>query len=126
MKTLTLLEDPAFSEVRPHAEPLLIDESGRVLRFALKPGQSIKRHCAPNAEVHIIVLSGSGLFAGEDEVEQLVGPHEMLVFRPGEMHTVRALSEDLVFVAVLPSVDREVWRKRRSLPESDAFLTWHM
>ena len=126
MKTLSLLEGPEFSESRPQAEPLLIDESGRVLRFALKPGQSIKRHCAPNAEVHIILLSGSGMFAGEDEQEKLVRSNEMLVFRPGEMHTVRALDEELVFVALLPSVDRQVWAARHPSPEADAFLTWHM
>ena len=64
MKTLVLLNDLVFDDERPHAEPLLTDVTGRVLRFTLKPGQHIREHCAPHSPVHIIVMQGEGMFAG--------------------------------------------------------------
>ncbi len=39
MKTLLLLTDLTFNDAHPHTEPLLVDDTGRVLRFTLKPGQ---------------------------------------------------------------------------------------
>jgi quercetin dioxygenase-like cupin family protein len=66
----------------------------------LKRGQSIREHNAPSSPFYVVVLSGQGVFAGADEVEQTLGPNALLVFEPGEDHIVRAL-EDLVFVGFL-------------------------
>ena len=101
MKITQLLENLEFHDQHPYAEPLLVNETGRILRFTLHPGQSVKEHMAPSSPVYLIVLQGHGLFAGASGVEQKFGPHTLLTFEPGEHHQVRALDEVLVFVAVL-------------------------
>ncbi|MDW8319255.1 MAG: hypothetical protein RMN53_15600 [Anaerolineae bacterium] len=101
MRSTHLLESVEFSEVRPTAKPLYVDEHGRILLFALRPGQSIREHSAPHSPFYALVLQGVGAFAGEDGKEQLVGPNALLIFAPNEMHSVRALEEDLVFVGFL-------------------------
>jgi len=130
MKTLPLLTELSFDEKRPHAEPLLFDNSGRVLRFSLKPGQCVREHCAPHSPVHIVVLVGKGMFAGEDGHEHLLGVGELVVFEAGELHRVRALDEDLVFVAFLHKVEMVPLQNSRqdhaSSAREDTYLTWHM
>jgi quercetin dioxygenase-like cupin family protein len=101
VKTLRLLESLKFKENEPHAEPLHVDKMGRVLLFGLRSGQSVREHNAPNSPVYIVILKGSGMFAGGDGVERRLGANDMLVINPGEMHAIRALDEDLVFVAIL-------------------------
>jgi quercetin dioxygenase-like cupin family protein len=101
MKTLHLLEALKFKESEPHAEPLHVDKMGRVLLFGLRPGQSVREHNAPSSPVYIVVLKGSGMFAGGDGVERRLAASDMLVINPGETHAIRALDEDLAFVAVL-------------------------
>lgn len=101
MRTLKLLHKLDFDDARPRAEPLLVHAGGRVLRFCLKPGQRIREHCAPHSSVHMVVLRGQGLFAGEDGAERLVAAGGLVVFAAGELHRVRALDEDLVFIALL-------------------------
>jgi hypothetical protein len=44
------------------------------------------------------------MFAGSDGKQQRFGPNSLLVFDPGEHHTVRALDEELVFVSFLHGV----------------------
>ena len=105
MRTLDLLADPAFHPDRPRAEPLLVEGSGRVLRFALRPGQEIREHSAPSSPVHIAVLRGEGRFVGGDGSEARLGPNTMAVFDAGELHRVEALDDDLVFVAVLHRIE---------------------
>jgi quercetin dioxygenase-like cupin family protein len=101
MKSLQLLEQLNFHDKNPYAEPVHVDKVGRVLRFTLKPGQQVIEHNAPESPVYLLVLKGHGLFAGGDGQEQSFGPSTLLIFGPGENHTIRAVAEELVFVAIL-------------------------
>ena len=101
MKTLPLMENWKFSDKDPTAEPLFVAPDGRILRFALRPGQVVREHNAPHSPVTIVVLKGQGLFAGADGKEQRVGPNTLLIFDAGENHSVRAEDEELVFVTFL-------------------------
>ncbi|MFZ1396046.1 MAG: cupin domain-containing protein [Candidatus Promineifilaceae bacterium] len=110
MKTFKLHEDVIFNDSNPNAEPLHVDQYGRILRFALQPGQTVQEHNAPNSPVNIVVLQGHGLFAGGDGQAQKIGPDTMILFDPGENHTIKALEEPLVFLAILheaPNPDRK-------------------
>lgn len=104
MRTSQLLENLTFHETDAYAEPLFVDEHGRVLRFMLQPGQAIKQHNAPHSPFYAVVLKGEGMFAGADGKEMRFGPGALLIFDPGEMHKVRALDEELVFVGFLHGV----------------------
>jgi quercetin dioxygenase-like cupin family protein len=101
MIAIPLHDNLVFHDKNPYAEPLFVDKSGRILRFALKPGQSVREHMAPNSPVYVMVLKGSGLFAGDDHREQRFGPGTLLVFDAGETHAILAESEELVFLALL-------------------------
>jgi len=101
MKAFQPLEDVAFHDANPYAYPLLVNEQGRILRFALKPGQVVREHNAPHSPVYLVVLQGTGVFAGADGVEHKFGPNVLLTFEPGEQHAIRAQDEDLVFLAFL-------------------------
>jgi len=126
VRTLPLLDGLSFRDDRPLAEPLLVAESGRVLRFTLRPHQRIREHCAPHSPVHIVVLKGKGMFAGEDGREVMLEPSGLVVFGAGELHAVRALDEPLVFVAFLHKVEGVPVPTPRPSPEEDVYLTWHM
>lgn len=104
MKSFQLLKDIEFHNENPYAQPLQVDEYGRLLRFALKPGQVVREHNAPHSPVYLVILQGNGLFAGADGVELECGPNTLLTFEPGERHIVRALDEELVFLALLHGV----------------------
>jgi quercetin dioxygenase-like cupin family protein len=106
MKTMQLLERPEFHDKNPYAQPLWVAEDGRILRFALRPGQSVREHSAPHSPVYIVVLKGEGMFAGADGQEQQFGPNALLIFNAGEEHSVRALNEELVFVTFLHEAPR--------------------
>ncbi len=108
MRNMNLLEDLEFHDGHPYAQPLLVDKNGRVLRFTLKPGQSLKEHNAPTSPFYVVVLKGKGMFAGGDGQEQEFGPDALLIFDLGENHTVRALDEDLVFVGFLHGVPSNI------------------
>lgn len=105
MRTTDLLKDLEFHDSHPYAQPLYVDENGRVIRWMLKPGQSIVEHKAPSSPFYVVVLKGRGLFAGADGVEREFGPNAILVFDKSENHTVRALDEELVFVGFLHGVE---------------------
>ncbi len=105
MRTTDLVENLEFHDARPYAQPLYVDEHGRVIRFMLKPGQSIAEHDAPSSPFYAVVLKGRGLFAGADGVEREFGPNAILIFDKGENHAVRALDEELVFVGFLHGVE---------------------
>jgi quercetin dioxygenase-like cupin family protein len=109
MKTYPLLENLTFRAQNPIAEPLSVDEQGRVLRFMLEPGQAIREHLVPSSPFYIVVLQGQGVFTGEDGVEQTAGPQTLLAFAPGEKHSVRALDEALVFVGILHGVPDKLY-----------------
>lgn len=101
MLSFQLNDTPIFHDANPYAEPLHVDQWGRVLRFALKPGQVVREHTAPHSPVYMVVLQGAGLFSGGDEVEHAYGPGSLLLFDPGERHAIRAEDEDLVFMVFL-------------------------
>lgn len=101
MLSIQLNDHPMFHDNNPYADPLFVDKWGRILRFALKPGQAVREHTAPHSPVYIVVLQGTGLFSGGDELEQRFGPGSLLIFEPGEVHAIRAQDEELVFVAFL-------------------------
>lgn len=101
MKTYRLLENLEFHDKVPYAQPLLVNDEGRVLRFTLHPGQAVREHEAPNSPVYIMVLKGNGYFAGPDGVEQQLGPDTLLVFDRGEKHSLRADTEELVCLVIL-------------------------
>lgn len=101
MKTINLLENWIFNPKGPHAEPLHVDRNGRAILFTLQPGQSIREHNAPSSPFFVVILQGQGIFTGGDGNEQSVGPNTMLVFDPGEQHSVRAEDEQLVFIGFL-------------------------
>lgn len=101
MRTMPLLNELQFQERNPVAEPLFVDQSGRILRFCLQPNQSITEHRVPHSPFYVVVLRGQGVFAGDDGKETQLGPNSLIVFDPDEKHTVRALAEELVFVGFL-------------------------
>ena len=104
MKSEQLLENLEFHESGPFAQPLLVGQDGRILRWMLKPGQSIMEHKAPHSPLYIVVLKGQGMFSSNGEPEQAFGPGTLLTFEPNEAHTVRALDEELVFVGFMQGV----------------------
>ncbi|OQA40843.1 MAG: hypothetical protein BWY52_02763 [Chloroflexi bacterium ADurb.Bin325] len=101
MRFTHLLEDIEFDEAHAFANPLYVDEHGRVLLFALRPGQAIREHSVPHSPFYVLILQGTGIFIGEDEQEHRLGPNSLLIFAPNELHSVHALDEDLVFVGFL-------------------------
>lgn len=101
MRTFELFEGIEFNERNAQAQSLHSNEEGRALRFALLPGQEIKAHEAPHSPVHLIIIQGRGLFTGADGVERECGEGMMVVFDAGETHSVRALDDKLVFIAIL-------------------------
>ena len=101
MLSIQLNDNLVFHDNNPYAEPLFVDKWGRVLRFALKPGQAVREHTAPHSPVYLVVLQGTGLFSGGDDVEHPYGPGSLLIFEPGEVHAIRAQDEELVFMAFL-------------------------
>ncbi len=104
MKATQILSKAQFRDEGPSADPLYVDKNGRAILFALKPGQSIKGHEVPDSPFYVVVLQGHGFFAGSDGKERRVGPNELLVFDPGEAHTVRAGDDNLVFLGFLHGV----------------------
>ena len=104
MKSHDLVEKLEFHESVPFAQPLLVNKDGRILRWMLKPGQSIVEHRAPHSPFYVVVLKGRGMFSSNGEPEQEFGPNTLLTFEPNEAHTVRALDEELVFVGFLQGV----------------------
>ena len=101
MKTIQLLENLEFHDKDPYAEPLHVAKTGRILRFTLKPGQEVVEHSVPDSPVYLVVLQGHGYFTGSEGQEDQVGPNSLLIFEPGEKHSIRAEDEELVFAAFL-------------------------
>ncbi|MCB0045495.1 MAG: hypothetical protein KDD92_08710 [Caldilineaceae bacterium] len=95
------LDDVTFHAANPYAYPLEVTEYGRILRFALLPGQVVREHMAPQSPVYLLVLKGKGLLSGGDDNEELCGVNTLITLEPGEMHTIRAQDEELIFLAFL-------------------------
>ncbi|MCZ2115448.1 MAG: hypothetical protein LC131_16720 [Anaerolineae bacterium] len=105
MRTINLLENLEFHDTHPYAQPLYVDEHGRVIRFMLKPGQVIDTHNAPSSPFYAVVVKGRGIFVDSDGAEYEFGPDTALIFDVAEDHAVRALDEELVFVGFLHGVE---------------------
>lgn len=105
MKANHLLVDLTFRDSAPIAQPLLVDQHSRILRWMLKPGQQIEEHKVPDSPFYVVVVQGRGLFAGQNGIAEEYGPGSLLLFEQNEAHTVRALDEELVFVSFLKSVE---------------------
>jgi quercetin dioxygenase-like cupin family protein len=103
MKLINVLEDLEFGNKDPHAKPLHVDDNGRAILFSLRTNQTIREHNAPSSPFYVVVIRGRGVFAGTDGVECTCGPNTLLVFEPGENHSIRAL-EELVFIGILHGV----------------------
>ena len=101
MKTIPLFDALEFHERNPYPQPLCLDEHGRVLRFALRPGQSIREHNTPDSPLYLIVLDGNGVFSGSDGRETECVPGTLLIFDPGERHLLRARDRDLILVGFM-------------------------
>jgi quercetin dioxygenase-like cupin family protein len=101
MQAVQLLANWEFHDKDPYAQPLFVAHDGRILRFTLRPGQSVREHRALHSPVYLVVLKGHGLYAGSDGREQSFGPNTLLIFEAGENHSVRAVDGDVVFVAFL-------------------------
>lgn len=104
MKTFKLLDDLEFHSDQPYAQPLLVDQNSRILRFMLRPGQSIDEHRAPTSPFYAVILAGRGVFTGPDATEVEIEPNDLLIFDQDEPHSVRALEEDLIFLGFLREV----------------------
>ena len=101
MLTFSTHENLVFHDRNPYAEPLVVNKEGRILRFMLKPGQSVVEHTAPNSPVYIMVIQGTGRFLGGEGQEARLGPGSLLVFESNEPHAIHAEEESLVFVVFL-------------------------
>lgn len=101
MRSTFLLGGLEYHDRHAYAQPLLVYPDGRILRFTLRPGQSIEEHDVPDSPFYVVVLKGYGMFAGSDGKLQRFGPNSLLVFDPGEHHSVRALDEELVFIGCM-------------------------
>jgi quercetin dioxygenase-like cupin family protein len=100
MRTFELLTNVEFNERNAHAESLHSNEEGRALRFAFLPEQRIEEHDAPHSPAHLVILQERGMFAGGDGVERECSQGMMVAFDAAEPHTVRALDEKLVYIAI--------------------------
>jgi quercetin dioxygenase-like cupin family protein len=119
MISIPLRDNLVFHDDNPYAEPLFVDQDGRILRFTLKVkvGQSVQEHTAPHSPVYNMVpLKGSGLFSGGDKKEQRFGPGALLVFDRGEMHTIRAEDEELILVAFMHAAPQDPWHTDDNAP----------
>ena len=101
MQHFPLLEQLEFHEDEGFAQPLLVTRNQRILRWMLRPGQTIGTHSTPGTPFNAVVLAGEGLFAGADGLEHRVGPGSLVVFDVAEPHSVRALDSGLVFVSFM-------------------------
>lgn len=105
MESFKLLKDIEFSEgENGHAQVLYADSQSRVLRFALSKGQSVN-HLHPHSPVQVVVLQGKGVFEGNNGY-QTAAKNSLLLFSKGEEFSVKAESEDVVFLALFHGAER--------------------
>lgn len=108
MKSIQLLEGLTWNHKKghAHAEAVYVSETGRALRWTLLPGQEIAPSRTPHSPAFVTVLQGTGIFYHENGSEIKLGPNSMVVFEPGELHSVRA-EEELVCIAVLHAAPKQ-------------------
>lgn len=104
MKTIELFDGLQFHEKNPYSQPLCIDGHGRVLRFALRPGQSIREHNTPDSPLYLLVLDGNGVFSGNDGREVECAAGTLLIFDPNESHVLHARDRDLILIGFMHDV----------------------
>jgi quercetin dioxygenase-like cupin family protein len=101
METRNLDDLIRFSEDKMQKIPLFDSEKYFCDLYCLKPGQDQRIHSHPESDKIYMVLRGTGLFhiAGE---EKELGPGEMVIARPEQVHGVRNGSkEDLVLLVFM-------------------------
>lgn len=106
MEHLNLMEDIKFNDSHPIAQSIHADKNGRLLQFALKPGQELKPHSNLSSPVYLLVLRGHGVFKGDNDSEATCGPGSIIIYDVNEKHSVIAGNEELVFVAILHGAPR--------------------
>ena len=117
MKTYDLFGNLQFKQDSSdgQAEPLHVTDTGRVLRFTFRPGQSIPKADSPSSPMFYIVLKGQAIFTDAGGREQSLGPNTLVIYEPGEDFKVRAGNEEVVMLAVM----RETEMARRESARSD-------
>jgi len=70
MESLNLMEGIKFNDSHPIARPIHVDKNGRVLQFALKPGQVLKEHSSASSPVYLLVLKGEGVLKAAVTLKQ--------------------------------------------------------
>lgn len=105
MNVKPLLEGLEFHDAMPFAQPLLVDQHTRIIRWTLNPGQTIAPHEVPESPFYVVVLQGRGRFSGADGRNVEVSAPSLLVFAPNETHSVAALDEPLVFISFLEGAE---------------------
>jgi len=71
----------------------------RVVVFRIEPGQEVAPHTSTST-VLLSVVSGSGTVSGASG-ESSVGAGDLVAYDPGELHGMKAGTEQLVLVAVI-------------------------
>lgn len=73
--------------------------SVRLVVFRIEPGQEVAPH-TNNGTVLLTVLSGHGTVRGGEEFRD-VGPGTVLAYAPGELHAMRANTEQFCLMATI-------------------------
>jgi mannose-6-phosphate isomerase-like protein (cupin superfamily) len=90
-----------FSDDKMQKIPLFDSEKYFCDVYCLKPGQDQRIHTHAESDKIYFVLRGKGTFHIGGQ-EQVLGPDEIVVARPGEPHGVRnAANEDLVLLVFM-------------------------
>lgn len=107
MEHVNLMEGIKFNDDHPIAQSIHADKNGRLLQFALKPGQELKEHSNSTSPVYLLILKGEGVFRGEGDTQTVGGPGSIIIYDVNEKHSVKAGDQELVFVAILHGSPRK-------------------
>ena len=107
MEHVNLMEGIKFNDGHPIAQSIHADKNGRLLQFALEPGQELKEHSNSTSPVYLLILKGEGIFRGEGGAQTVAGPGSIIIYDINEKHSVKAKEEELVFVAILHGSPRK-------------------
>lgn len=112
--TVVALKADAKRSGRPTMVVMHDSRDARLIIFRIGVGQSLPDHASPST-VLLHVVSGCGLVSGAGG-ERAVHAGEVVAYEPGETHGVRAITEELVLLAII--VPRP--SSRDSSPETTA------
>lgn len=107
MEHVNLMEGIKFNDSHPIAQSIHADKNGRLLQFALEPGQELKEHSNSSSPVYLLILKGEGVFRGKDDSRTVAGPGSIIIYDVDEKHSVKAGDQELVFVAILHGSPRK-------------------